>query len=222
MGNLLETGKRLWARWHEVIGACLLAILAVYLLSGYFTTVRFDEERIEVSVEEGLIHVCGFYHYRNVSHLPAALTLGIPFPVDRDHALPETYTLAEVHRDGRLTRELVPRGGPSALHIRLLFRPGEGKWIRLDYWQRTRSRRGCYLLTTTRAWGRPIRAASFRLRLPPGYHLDTSNYRVWEVPGSQGGLVFTFSESDFFPDRDWTFSWQAPQSLSASREGGVQ
>ena len=106
MWSLPQASKRFWAHGGDVIGACALAASAIYFLSGRFTTVRFDQERIDVEVKEGLIHVHGLYHYRNTSRLPAVLTLGIPFPVDHDHPAPEVWTLAEVHEDGRLVRGL--------------------------------------------------------------------------------------------------------------------
>ncbi|MGD1156003.1 MAG: hypothetical protein ABSA41_09260 [Terriglobia bacterium] len=221
MWSLLQATKRFWARGGDVAGACVLAAFAIYFLSGRFTTVRFDRERIDVEVEEGLIHVHGLYHYRNTSRLPAVLTLGIPFPVDRDHPAPDAWALAEVHEDGRLVRGLTPRGQREEPRVRVFFRPGEAKWIQLDYWQPAHRPEGVYLLTTTRAWRRPITQASFRLLLPPGFQLKTSNYPVRELPGSHRSTSFTFSMTEFFPDQDWRFSWRELRSVSARRTGGV-
>lgn len=221
MWSLPQASKRFWAHGGDVIGACALAASAIYFLSGRFTTVRFDQERIDVEVKEGLIHVHGLYHYRNTSRLPAVLTLGIPFPVDHDHPAPEVWTLAEVHEDARLVRDLAPGRQQEEPRVRLFFRPGEAKWIWLDYWQPTHGPEGCYLLTTARAWRRPITQASFRLLLPPGYQLNASNYPLTELPGSQGSTAFTFSKTDFFPEQDWRFSWREPRSVSSRRTGGV-
>ena len=202
-------------------GPCALAALTIYFLGGRFTTVRFDRERIDVEVEEGLIHVHGLYHYQNASRLPALLTLATPFPVDADHPAPEAFALTEVSEDGHALRELSLRGPQAAPRVRLLFRPREGKWILLDYWQPARIPEGRYILTTTRAWGRPIADASFRLRLPAGYHLSSSNYPVTEVPDSHPATTYTFSRTNFFPDQDWRFSWQRRQFVAARREGGA-
>jgi len=221
MWSLPQTTKRFWAGKGDVAAASALAVSAIYFLSGYFTPVRFDRESIDVEVERGLIHVHGLYHYRNTSRLPAVLTLGIPFPVDRDHPVPEAWALAEVREDECMVRELAPRGQRGELHARLFFRPGEAKWIELDYWQPTRSSEGCYLLATTRAWRRPIKQAFFRLLLPPGYRLNASNYPVREAPASYRSTVLTFSKTDFFPDRDWRFSWREPGSASARPVGGA-
>jgi hypothetical protein len=214
-----KAGKVFWNRWSGVLGAGALAALAIYFLGGRFTTVRFDGERIEVEVEPGLIHVHGFYHYQNTSRWPALLTLATPFPVDADHPAPAAFRLIEVTAKGHAVRELALRGPPPAPRARLLFGPREGKWILLDYWQPTRAPEGRYILTTTRAWGRPIAQASFRLRLPAGYHLNCSNYPVIEPPGSRSFSTYTFSRANFYPDQDWKFSWVEGQSMAARREG---
>lgn len=217
----LKSGRAYWNRWSGVLGACALAALAVYFLGGRFTTVRFDQERIEVAVEAGLIHVHGLYHYQNASPLPALLTLKIPFPVDQDHPAPDAFALAEVDEGGRTLRELCLLGPPAAPHVRLLFRPRESKWILLDYWQPSRVPEGIYILTTTRAWRRPIAQASFRLRFRAGCSLGHSNYPVTQSAPPPSAITYTFSRTNFYPDADWKFAWVEGQTAASRRQGSV-
>lgn len=220
MRKWLQAGESFWNRWNGVLWVCALAALAIYFLGGRFTTVRFDQERIDVEVEGGLIHVHGVYHYQNASRLPALLTLATPFPVDTDHPAPEAFALAEVDEGGRVVKELELRGPQEAPRVRLLFRPRQGKWIQLDYWQATRSQEGRYILTTTRAWGRPICQAAFRLLLPAECYLTHSNYPVAGIPGVNRARVYAFSRANFSPDQDWKFSWEREPSAVAHRSGG--
>ena len=201
--------------------AAILAAAGIYFFSGRFTPVRFDRERIEVRVERGRIRVLGLYHYANRSRLPAVLALGTPFPVDRDHLPPETYSLSEATEDGRWLAEIYPivRGGD--VRIRLLFRPGEAKWIRLDYAQPTRVANGRYILTTTRAWRRPIANAFYILRLPHCFGLALSNYALTDSPASGRWKTYSFSKTDFYPDHDWEFAWDETVSCPGVREGGL-
>ena len=99
-----------------------LIAAAVYFFSGYFTTVRFERERIEVQVGRGAVRVSGLYEYRNRSWLPAVLTLGVPFPVDQAHPAPAFLLLTEAVQGGKPA--LIPytsRGGE--VRFRLFFRP---------------------------------------------------------------------------------------------------
>jgi hypothetical protein len=220
MRKLFDRSRCFLIRTGDYWIAGTLAALALYFFSGYFTTVRFDRERIEVDLDKGRIHVRGLYHYTNSSALPAALTLQVPFPVDRQHPEPDWYALYESTADGRTLASLAPSVRGSRVYFRLLFRPRESKWIRLDYEQRADSTEGCYLLTTTRAWRRPIRQADYVLHLAPDLELASSNYAVQPEPWVGKGRAYTFSKTNFYPDQDWVFSWTEPSMQTISARGG--
>lgn len=210
--NVLTRNADLWL-------AAVLTVAGIYFFSGRFTTVRFDRERIEVRVERGLIQVTGLYHYANRSRLPAVLTLGVPFPVDREHPPPATFSLSEATEQGRPLLEVFPILVGGDVRFRLFFGPGEAKWIRLDYSQPARAPQGRYLLTTTRAWRRPIASASFRLRLPHCSSLGSSNYALSDSPDSGRGTSYSFSQTNFYPDRDWEFTWKERPGCAAPHQG---
>jgi len=208
VGHRVPAGADVWL-------AIVLAGAGIYFFSGLFTPVRFDQERITVRVQRGRLRVTGLYHYHNPSRLPAWLTLGVPFPVDPDHPVPEEFFLSETDGEGRPGAPLSSAGWGEEGRVRLFFRPGEEKWIRLDYTQASRVPAGRYLLTTTRAWRRPIPRASFVLRLPSGFELVSSNYAVTPSPAGGPGRTYTFTRTEFYPDRDWEFAWQEPASAIA-------
>lgn len=216
----LEAIKRFFLRTADLWLAASLTAAGVYFFSGYFTTVRFDRERIEIQVERGQIHVTGLYHYANASRLPAVLTLRNPFPTDPDHPKPEWFWLSEATEDGRDLAELpvVVRG--DDVSFRLVFRPGEAKWVRLDYDQPTRVANGRYLLVTTRAWRRPIGRGDYFLRLPLGVELASSNYPLQRAPEAGGRNIYHFVRTDFYPDQDWVFAWEDPKAQAVYRGGG--
>jgi hypothetical protein len=217
MPNLFSSGRRFFTRSGDYWLVVSLAALAVYFFSGYFTTVRFDRERIEIELHKGRIQVRGLYHYTNSSPLPAVLTLQVPFPVDRHHPQPHWYALCESTADGHALASLPPVSRAGQVYFRLLFRPRESKWVRLDYEQRADITEGRYLLTTTRAWRHPIGQADYILRLGPELALTSSNYGLQPEPGRGPGRVYTFSKTDFYPEQDWLFSWTEPsmQTISA-------
>jgi hypothetical protein len=203
----------------DICIAALLTGAAVYFFSGYFTTVRFDRERIEVQADRGRIQVRGLYHYTNASRLPSVLSLKVPFPVDPDHPQPDWFTLYKSGDDGRAGEEIVPVVRGKDVSFRLFFRPGEAKWIRLDYVQPSLVPRGRYLLTTTRPWGRPIGRADYMLRLPREFSLIFSNYSVNPTPAGGAWQAFAFSKTDFFPDQDWEFAWDDSRAEAAVIKG---
>lgn len=219
MRHALTRTRILLTRYSDLYSAITLAAVGIYFLSGYFTSVRFDRERIEVQACRGSIRVKGLYHYTNASRLPAILTLKVPFPVDHDHPQPDWFALCESGEDGRAGEEIAPVVRGSDVSFRLIFRPHEAKWILLEYSQPSQVPRGRYLLTTTRPWRRPIEHADYVLRIPREFSLLSSNYPVRSEPAAAAWQAFTFSKTDFFPDRDWEFAWDDSPAQAAIGTG---
>ncbi len=195
-------------RWSELGLAGLLALGGIYFFSGYFTTVQFDRERIDIEAGKGRVRVMGLYLYTNASRLPAILNFKVPFPIDRNHPPPEWFALYESNSEGRLLADIMPVVRGNVVAFRLIFRPREAKWIRFDYVQPARTASGRYLLTTTRAWRRPLERADFTLHLPASCRLIASNYPATTRISEGAAQTFAFSKTDFFPDHDWEFIWQ--------------
>lgn len=218
IANPIRVERRDPASHFELWLVVGLVGVAVYFLSGQFTSVRFDRERIEIWAAPGQLQVTGLYHYQNESRLPAVLTLSVPFPVDAEHGPPSTFSLSEVGPVGT-PREIAPaiRGGRAS--FRLIFRPGEDKWVRLDYVQATRSQRGRYILTTTRAWRRSLERGQYVLHLRRGLTLSFSNYAL-DAAAPDEPRTYFFSRTNFYPDRDWEFSWDEPGTGALVARGG--
>ncbi len=194
----------------DLLLACALILLVAYELFAK-PFVRFDRERIEVWALPGQIQVTGLYHYRNPLPVPTFITLGLPFPVDASHPTPTTFSITESDAGGAVGATVLPQVRRGDVRFRVVFRPAEEKWLRIDYVQGARAPGGTYLLLTTRAWGRPLDRGDYVLHLAPGSMLLASNYALAQLPASN---TFGFAASNFFPDKDWTFRWRVADASS--------
>ena len=192
--------------------ALAAAAAGVYLFGGWLTPVRFVAEEIEVKIDGQTIDVEGIYLYRNHAPWPALLTLGIPFPIDADHPAPFALALDEVDGTDRAIRRLTPAVRGEDVSLRLTFAAWQERRLRLRYSQLARTPRGRYLLTTTRAWRRPVEQAKLTLSLSPGHTLSASSYRLSPLGTQAGWERLGFERTLFWPDRDWDFSWN-PKEL---------
>ncbi|MFB3907332.1 MAG: hypothetical protein ACE15D_02915 [Candidatus Eisenbacteria bacterium] len=64
-----------------------------------------------------------------------------------------------------------------------------------------------YILTTARLWGRPLRRATFEIRLPPEAEPSEFSY-PFERRTDRGRVVYTYEVRDFIPDRDIVVRWR--------------
>ena len=196
--------------------SCFLVLLAFYCGTNIFSPIRFDREKIEVYAANGHIRVSGLYHYRNRFPLPAALSLGLPFPTDATHAVPSAYSVTEIASDGSAIGEIPTGEYQGSVVFRLFFLPSHEKWIRIDYLQNVAVANGRYLLRTTRAWKRPLAEGEYVLHLDRAAELFASNYFLEKLP-SRGESRYSFTRTDFLPEEDWIFSWKSSAPLAASR-----
>ena len=180
----------------------LLALLP--FLAGTVPLVRFDRERIDITLEPDEIVVSGHYVYRNPWPVPVTQGFTVPFPVDADHPMPTELTVAREDPSPVPLPVAFLMGRPA---FELRFGPKEEIRVAVGFRQRAAKRNGCYLLTTTRPWRRPLESAVYTLR-GEGVTPVWSNYALEHTePG-----VWSFERTRFMPPADWRFSWEARDS----------
>ena len=169
---------------------------------------RFDSEIIKLSVVGDSLEVDGTYLLACQSPFDRPIALFYPFPVD---------SLLGGARmiDGRARVGAKPweplrfQAIPGRDGVRWWVPPSDGDTITVQgrYRQAIRERYARYIVTTTRAWDRPLRHARFEIRLPGG--AEPVEFSFPFVPTSDSvGVVFVWETDGFYPDRDITVRWR--------------
>jgi hypothetical protein len=180
-----------------VIILCLGAVLLLPCL-GFAPVAVFPEELIDLSVHEKDIEVRATYVYKNPWPFPIEQGFCVPLPVDSKHPMPEPVTLTQVK-----TAEPVPiRNWFGRRTFELTFGPQETVPVQLYYKQDAPNRTATYILTSTRAWMRPLRQAVYKLHCDESLSI-ASNYPM-ECCGKTN---WSWRRTNFMPDRDWQVSW---------------
>lgn len=161
---------------------------------------EFDSEEIVIDLQGAAVEVTGTYHFRVAGGAVLAQPMLYPYPEDPLLGAARTLRLEWRHPDGRWAplafEELPPRGvrwrlpatAPGTLTVRTVYR------------QAMRSTYARYIVTTTQAWGQPLRKASFEVRLPPGAKDPTFSYPF--RPKGPSVRVWTYEATDFLPRED--------------------
>jgi hypothetical protein len=161
---------------------------------------EFDSEEIVIDVRGDVVEVTGTYHLRIAGGAVSAQPMLYPYPADPLLGEARTLRLEWRRSDGRWAplafEELPPRGvrwrlpetGPESLTVRTVYR------------QAMRSTYARYIVTTTQAWGQPLRKASFEVRLPPGAKDPQFSYPF--RPKGPSVRVWAYEATDFLPRED--------------------
>ncbi|MBD3235337.1 MAG: hypothetical protein GF330_01370 [Candidatus Eisenbacteria bacterium] len=167
---------------------------------------------MRLSVEAGQLTVEGVYLF--LCHPGRQRTATLFYPLPEDSLLGEAQMLALDCRPfagGTDAWEPVPF--ESTPH-----RPGARWVVPLDrsdslvvlarYRQRLHGSYARYILTSTQAWGQPLRHARFELTLPRGARLDASSYPLSRMAAASAEEPhYVFETRDFMPPEDLTITW---------------
>lgn len=197
-GSLRGNGQR----WNQAplmptIILCLGACLLLPCL-GIVPIALFPEETIEVFVHNGSIEVQATYIYKNPWSFPIEQGFSVPLPVDANHPMPAPLILTRINNgEPVLIREWL-----TCRTFELHFQPKESVPVQLYYRQETPTRTATYILTSTRAWKRPLERAVYRLHCDEPQTIK-SNYPLERC----GKSDWCWKRTNFMPERDWQISW---------------
>jgi hypothetical protein len=176
--------------------------------------IRFVRERIRVGIRPAGIGVEGVYVFRNELPEPVTVPLFYPFPVDSIHPWPtwivvcsqegDDLPFSRPRSDGILFRVTLPADGIAA--------------VRVAYEQPSLDHAGCYILTTTSAWERPLEVAEFEVIVPGEINLEAMAYDADELTREQDAEVHRFTRHRFMPTRDLCVRWSVGRTRP--RPGG--
>jgi hypothetical protein len=177
----------------------------------------FVREIVTLTIAGDSLEVAGTYFLRPTGTGGGSLALLYPYP--QDERLGAAHTVLLETRAGRADwqasawREL-PGGSGARWHLPVTDRSQLA--VRTVYRQELRGCYARYIVTTTRAWGRPLERARFEIHLPPGAVPVRFSYpfRPEEraddpsAAAGVGGSTYVFEAADFLPRRDIEVEWR--------------
>jgi hypothetical protein len=169
----------------------------------------FDSEHIALSILGDSLEVRGRYLLRCQGRGEGEIPLLYPFP--RDSLLGGWRFLSLDVRAG-LAGDALPARWEAVPHtaaVRWWLPPCPGDTLVAEavYRQALRGEYARYIVTTTRAWERPLRRAEFEIRLPAG--AEPLEFSFPFAPAAEAPGLYRYEAADFLPDHDITVRWRA-------------
>jgi len=169
----------------------------------------FDSELIHLTVSDDSLEVDGTY-WLACTVGEGSIPLIYPFPADPRMGGARAVSV-DIRRPGgewaAVPYAMLPNG--SALRCRVPLLAADTLEFRAVYRQALRERYARYIVTTTRAWNRPLRRARFTVTLPAGATLGETSYPF--LPDTTSSAPrYLFETEQFWPERDIIVEWEAP------------
>lgn len=165
--------------------------------------VEFVSESISMDIVNGQITVNGSYTLRSNDSALDTFPLMYPFPVDSGLSYPDSITVLRAEDRSPIPfRENRERG-----MIMFAVRPGISDTFEVSYTQKIDGSSARYILTSTKAWGKPLERAEFNVSVPSNYRNVELSYDP-DVKQKDGEtVIYTLTRTDFMPDRDLVITW---------------
>ncbi len=182
--------------------------------------VDFVAEKVIMNViqtDDGFnLEIQGYFIFENSN--PFNITRMIEFPVYSDigSLIPESVLVTDaninagdnweiIRGKNKYSHTIMPMG--SSFAYRFKFPKMQSKIMACRYSHKLNNNEIGYIVTTIRAWEKPLKKGRFEIYLPDGYELVESNYdfKLTEILASDTGetrQVWRFDVEDFFPDED--------------------
>lgn len=167
----------------------------------------FDSEWVRLYIQEDTVEVRGTYWLLCRRRLDHPLPLFYPFPQDSLLGGARLVS-AQARSGGAAPQSLRVDDLPQAPGVRLWAPPCTADTLRIDavYRQQARAGYARYVVTTTRAWDRPLRRARFEIHLPRGAHPVGFSF-PFRAQESDSGGPYIFEADSFLPDHDIEVRW---------------
>lgn len=172
------------------------------------TGVDFIYEKITLEIKPAELRVTGLYRFQNRFPFDITLPMLYPFPVDEYQDFPHTIDAKSITVHGERTLNLGFRRLANAIRLDLPMRRKSSAEMKVTYSQRLTGSRARYILTTTKAWGKPIESADYEIILPAELRLDFISLPFDRTDTIAGKRYYYSHKGDFMPDRDLIVEWE--------------
>jgi len=181
-------------------------ILAIAMvgLRAQAQSVQFASENLTVNVLDSCCTMDGVYSFRNQGagvarwsiYYPLLNTTALPFP--------DSISISD-----NSTREVLrfEKTGDGVL-FPLEVQPQHTRGIRIWYRQRTPAQTFEYILTTTKAWGKPLELAEFHIVVPDSLQLVSCSPPFDTKRRSNQRTAYHIKRTSFMPASNLTITWK--------------
>lgn len=181
-------------------------ILLHLFLAYHFCTagVAFQREAITATITAcDTLEIQGIYFFVNSDTSIMSIGIDYPFPVDSTSEYP--HYIAVVRLASNQPIEYIKRQMGISWSQSIPARTTDS--IKVIYRQKIKQANGCYILSTTQNWKRPLEQAAFTVITPSNITLSYWSFQSDSVSINNGRIYYYSQKKNFFPERDMLLEW---------------
>jgi len=170
--------------------------------------VDFLYEKIILEIEPPELTVTGLYRFQNRFPFEVTLPMLYPFPVDEYQDFPHQISVKSITADGKQPLEFAWRRNDNAIRLNVSAGGKSSTEMRVTYSQRLKGKQARYILTTTKAWGRPLKSADYQLILSENLKINSISFPFDRAQNVAGKRYYFLHKENFMPDVELIIRWE--------------
>lgn len=186
---------------------CRFGFLFLFFSStvSFSQSLQFVKENLNFEITESEFTVDGIYYFRNTTIDTIRQYLVYPFPQNSELGEVTSVIGSAVYPEKDL--DIVKNFNQKAAHFRLKVYPGDTAVTHIVYKQEIRENQAEYILTSTKAWNKPLEKADFTLKVPIHIKIDSLSYNADSLCCNKDFYLYKWYFKDFMPDRNFYVSF---------------
>ena len=171
-------------------------------------SVDFLYEKIILEIEPRELTVTGLYRFQNRFPFEVTLPMLYPFPVDEYQDFPHEISTKSITAEGEQPLEFAWRRNDNAIRLNVSAEGKSSTEMRVTYSQRLKGKQARYILTNTKAWGKPLESADYELILSENLKINSISFPFDRAQNVAGKRYYFLHKEHFMPDVDLIIRWE--------------
>jgi len=183
----------------------LFTFLFLFSTLSFSQDLQFVKEKIDFEISECEFVVDAVYYFRNNSSDTIKQYMRYPFPENTELGEVKSVVGSAVYPEKDL--DVIKNFNQKAAHFRLKIYPEDTAVTHIVYKQEIINQKAEYILTSTKAWNKPLEKADFTLKVPMDIKIDSLSYNADSLCCTKDYLLYKWYFKDFMPDRNFYVSF---------------
>jgi len=170
--------------------------------------VEFFKEEISMTVNKNEFAISGTYYFRNNTNSDKPMPIVFPFYIDDSTLYPYDIKVSVIEGNDERPLDFQENRERGSIRFAIPMNPDEVTTWRLEYAQKIDRPQATYILQSTKAWGKPLEEAQYRIDIPDNINVDYIWADVDSVTESGSREVLWIHKIEYMPFKDMIIRWK--------------
>ncbi|MCD4696641.1 MAG: hypothetical protein K8S16_10425 [Bacteroidales bacterium] len=166
---------------------------------------QFFKEKLDFTITNTEFTVDGIYFFRN--NTQDTIRQYLLYPFTQNPELGEVTSIKGNSIYPEMKNPVIVNFDQKAARFKLLVYPNDTAVVRIIYKQAITNNKAEYILTSTKAWNRPLEQADFTLKIPIKVKIEELSYDADSLLIKHDHLLYKWYFKDFMPPKNFFVSF---------------